>query len=158
RRSHVEGVVAVHAPARPRELLLDRGGAGRRRGGVRHLQDGGDAAQHGGATAALKILLVFVSGLAEMHLRVNDAGEDVQTRRVENLGGLRRTQGADRLNTPAAHADFGRRDAVRRRCDAAPDQKVEAFAHAALRTFTRSNMSMYCRTTAASENSFSTRL
>ena len=67
-------------PRRARDLVGKRLGGDRQRVGVGHLEDGGDAAHHRGARAGLEVFLVLGAGLAEMHLRVDDAGQDVQAR------------------------------------------------------------------------------
>ena len=56
--------------------------------GVGHLEDGGHAAHHRGERPGLQILLVLRAGLAEMHLAVDDAREDRQTRRIDDLAGV----------------------------------------------------------------------
>ena len=78
--------------------------------GVRHLEHGGDAAHHGAARAGLEVFLVGQAGLAEMHLGVDHAGQDVQAPAVDHLG--RPTPAPDRRSRRC-----GRR---RRRCRATP--------------------------------------
>ena len=54
--------------------------------GVGHLEDGRDAAHDGGARAGFEIFLVVEPRLAEMHLRVDDAGQDVQAPAIDDAG------------------------------------------------------------------------
>ena len=98
----------VRAP----HLVGKRLGAGRQRVGVGHLEDGGDAAEHGGARAALEIFLVLQARLAEMHLAVDDAGQDVQAAAVDRRAGARRAEIADRGDAAAADADVAQARAV----------------------------------------------
>ena len=58
------------------------GGAGRRNG-VRHVEHGGDAAERRRRGAARQVFLVRIAGIAEMHVNVDRAGQDMQARRVE---------------------------------------------------------------------------
>ena len=78
RAADVEGVVAVHAVLGAGQLVGQRLGRGRVRIGVRHLEDGGDAAQHRAARAGLQVFLPLHARLAEVHLGVDDAGQDGQ--------------------------------------------------------------------------------
>jgi len=74
RRADIEGVVAPHTSLGARELVVQRFGSRCRRIGVGHFEHRRHAAQDGRATAALKIFLVGVAGLAEMDLAVDRAG------------------------------------------------------------------------------------
>ncbi len=130
RGADVEGVIAMHAFARPRELVVHRGTCRGRRIGVGHLEDAGDPAQHGGAAAAFQVFLVLVAGLAEMALAVDDAGQDVQPLGVEGLGRLGAAQRPDGGDLAGAHADIAWRDAVRGGDGSAADQKIEGLGHA----------------------------
>ncbi len=81
-----EGEIAMHAVTGALHLVRE----GRFRDGqwisVRHLEHAGDAAHHGAARARLQILLLGQAGLAEMHLGVDHAGQDVQALAVDHLG------------------------------------------------------------------------
>ena len=77
-RADIEGEVAEHAVARAAHFVGERLGSRRERLRVGHLEDGGDAAQHGGAAAGLEVFLVLEARLAEMHLGVDHAGQDVE--------------------------------------------------------------------------------
>ena len=94
-----EGEVAMHAPAPARDLVGERLGAHRRGLGVRHLEHGGDAAKHRRPAAGFQILLMLEPWLAEMHLGVDDARQDMQAGGIEG---------------PAAR--LGRRGCRSRRC------------------------------------------
>ncbi len=132
RGAHIKRIVAVHAAARARKLVLDGGARGGRRIGVRHLEHGGDPAQHGRAAAAFEVFLVLVARLAEMHLRVDYAGQHMQPARLEHLGGVHCRQRTDGGNSPLPDRNIRFADAVRRHAHAAADQEIETIAHAAL--------------------------
>ncbi len=102
-RADIESMVAPHPIARAGELVGQRlGGIGIGLG-VRHLEHRDDAAQHGGAAAALQILLRLQPRLAEMDLAVDHAGQHGQPGAVDRLAGIARL--ADRDDPAAAHAD-----------------------------------------------------
>jgi hypothetical protein len=88
---------------------LDLGGerllGDRERVGVRHLEHRGDAAHHGAARAGLEVLLVRQPGLAEMHLRVHHAGQDMEALAVDRLAGGSLSQPADRGDAAIGNAD-----------------------------------------------------
>ena len=102
RAADPEGEVAMHAAGGAPHLVGKRGLAGGQRIGVGHFEDGGDAAQHGRARAGLQIFLVLQPRLAEMHLAVDDAGQDVQAAAVDRLagGGLARDRRSRRCGRP----------------------------------------------------------
>ena len=85
RRADEEGDVDPGAALGATALVGEIGGADRRRLGVRHLEDGGDAADRRGGGAGGEVLLVFEAGLAEVDLGVDDAGQDVQAGAVDVL-------------------------------------------------------------------------
>ncbi len=78
RRADKEGDVGPHAALGAAALVGEIDDTDRRRLGVRHLEDGGDAAHCRRGGAGAEIFLVFEAGLAEMHLGVDDTGQDVQ--------------------------------------------------------------------------------
>ena len=81
--------------------------------GVRHLEHRGDAAHHGAARAGLQVLLVGQAGLAEMHLGVHHAGQDVQALAVDHLGRRRPApSAADRGDAAIGDADVAHALAV----------------------------------------------
>ena len=100
RAAHVEREVAEHAVARARDLVGQRLGRGGQRLGVGHLEHRRDAAQHGGAAAGRQVLLVLEARLAEMHLAVDHAGQDVQAPAVDGLGRRGAREIADRRDPP----------------------------------------------------------
>jgi hypothetical protein len=66
--------------------------------GVRHRDDGDEAAGRRGARARVQVLLVLLAGRAQVHVRVDEAGEQMPPAPVEHLGPGRRLQrpgGAD---------------------------------------------------------------
>ncbi len=62
------------------DLVGKRLGRDGQRLGIGHFEDGGDAAHDRGAAAGFEVFLVLGAGLAEMHLGVDDAGQDVKAR------------------------------------------------------------------------------
>ena len=81
RAAHVEGEIAIHAVAWRARTLSARASAVTVSGlGIGHFEDAGDAAHDGGAAAGFQVFLVFGAGLAQMHLAVDHAGQDVQAR------------------------------------------------------------------------------
>ena len=86
--------------------------AGGQRVGVGHLEDGGHAPHHGGARAGLEIFLVLEPGLTEVHLGVDDAGQDMQAGRVDHLAGAGRVELADGDDLAARDPYIAKTDAV----------------------------------------------
>ena len=119
----------MHPPFGAGKLVFDRQfGRGRRRG-IGHFEHAGHPAQNRRAAAGFQIFLVLVAGLAEMHLGVDDTGQDVQPLRIKDLGGLRGGQPANRGDAPALHTHIGRRNAGWGGADTPTDQKIECLAH-----------------------------
>ena len=100
-----EREIAMHAVT----AALDLVGEGRLRDGqrigVRHFEHGGDAAHHGAARSRLQIFLVGLARLAEMHLGVHHAGQDVQALAVDHLAGGGLPETADRGDPAIGDAD-----------------------------------------------------
>ncbi len=65
----------------------------------------GDAAHHGAARPRLEIFLVGQARLAEMHLGVDHAGQDVQAPAVDRLAGGGLPEVADRRDPAIGDAD-----------------------------------------------------
>ena len=89
-----EREIAMHAVAAALHLVGE-GCLGDGQGiGVRHLEHRGDAAHHGAARTGFEVFLVGQARLAEMHLGVDHAGQDVQALAVDHLAGrgLRRAR------------------------------------------------------------------
>ncbi len=104
--------VAVAAlPAEPPDLLDDAGGVGDRLG-VRHRVDGGVAAHGRGLGAGQHRLGVLASGLAQVGVEVDQAGQRDQAGPVDDLGAVRRrVRGevvADRGDHPVVQQQVGR--------------------------------------------------
>src|SRR3546814_6009607 len=53
--------------------------------GVRHFENGRHPAQHSGAAARFEVFLMLKARLAEMHLTVDDARQNIQTRAVNHF-------------------------------------------------------------------------
>ena len=64
--------------------------------GIGHLEDAGDAARDRGAAAGLEVFLVLGPRLAEMHLAVDDARQDMKAGAVDAFGCL-----GQRANRPS---------------------------------------------------------
>ena len=77
----------MHAVVRALDLVGQRLGGGGGRVGVRHLEHRRDAAQHRRARAGFEIFLVGQPRLAEMHMAVDHAGQDVQAPAVDGFAG-----------------------------------------------------------------------
>src|SRR6185312_3139213 len=104
-----EGEIAMHAMPAALDLVGEGLLRHRQRIGVRHLEHGGHPAHDRAARARLQIFLVGQPGLAEMHLRVHHAGQDMQALAIDDFGGARPPQSADfgdaaRANADVAHA------------------------------------------------------
>ncbi len=98
-------------------VLLERQGVevGGRRMGVRHLEHGRDAAARGRRGAGAPVLLVLVARLAEMHVAVDDAGQQVAALGIDGLGRRRhQVVGADRRDHAVADRQAGGHDALGR--------------------------------------------
>ena len=98
---------------------------GDRRRGVRHVEHRREAAEHRGLGAGGDGFHRLVAGIAQMHVRVDQAGQHVQAARVD--GFVRRGVGSDaeRGDAPVAHADIGGLDAPGQHAGAVADQQVE---------------------------------
>ena len=67
-----------------------------------------------------------VARIAQMHLRVDQAGEDRQPTAVDRLGGLGAGEVAQRGDPPVAHADIGPFHAPGQDAVAPPQHEIEA--------------------------------
>src|SRR5690242_7982371 len=114
----------MHAALRALELVLECKARRRRRMRVGHLENRGDAAEDCCAAAAFEILLVFVARLTEMHLRVDDARQHMQSPRFENVG-RRIRESSDCGNLSAADANVGLTNPVRARNRSATNEEIE---------------------------------
>ena len=102
-----EGEVAMHAAGGGRDLGGERLGAGGRRLGVRHLEHRGDPAQHRRPAAGCQVLLVLEAGLAEMHLGVDHAGQNMEAGGVDGLAGEALADRADLGDAAVPDANIG---------------------------------------------------
>ena len=100
RAADVEGEIGEHAVARARHLVGERFGTRRQRLGVGHLEHGRDAARDRRPASRLQVFLVLEARLAKVHLRIDDAGEQMQTLGVDRLGGLGAAERPDRRDPP----------------------------------------------------------
>ena len=95
RGADIEGKIAMHAVMAALDLVGNRRRRGGGRIGVRHLEHGGDAAEHRAARAGFEVLLVGEAGLAEMHMAVDHARQQMQAAAVDHLAGGRARKIAD---------------------------------------------------------------
>ena len=119
----------MHAVMRALDLVGQRAGVRGRRDRVRHFEHGGDAAEHGAARAAFQVFLVRQAGLAEMHMRVHDAGQKVQPAAVDGLAGMAQRQIADGREAAAAYADIAQALAVLIDDGSTLENEVIGFGH-----------------------------
>ena len=94
-------------PRPRRDLIGERLRAHRRWLGVRHLEHGGDAAEHGRPAAGFEVFLVLEPRLAEMHLGIDDAWQDMQAGGLQGPAGVLGGEGANRDDSAVFHADIG---------------------------------------------------
>jgi hypothetical protein len=108
-----------------RVLGGQRLGVAGRRNGVRHVEHRGDAAEGRGRGSARPVLLVRIARVAEMHVHVDGAGQNVQAARIEGLARERhRLVGADRDDAAVLDRDAGCDHAVMRHHRAVADDEV----------------------------------
>ncbi|MHC2640217.1 hypothetical protein ACVJGB_003085 [Bradyrhizobium liaoningense] len=119
----------MHAVIGPLHLVGELGLRHRQRRRVRHFEHGGDAAHHGAARAGFEVFLVLQPGLAEMHLRVHHAGQDVQALAVDHLRGAALRQRPQLGDATARDADVANGLAVLVDHGAALEDHIETLAH-----------------------------
>ena len=85
RSTEEERVVDVALLARQQELLVESLQRGGLRHGVRHLAVGGDTAESGRAAFAFYVGLLGESWFAEMHMGVDDTGNNKSARGIDDL-------------------------------------------------------------------------
>ena len=73
--------------------------------GVGHLEHRRHATHHGAARPAFQVFLVRKTGFAEMHLGIDDAGQDVQALAIDHLAGAGLPQRAQRRNPATLDPD-----------------------------------------------------
>ena len=116
-------------PVARADLVGERLGRDRQRVGVGHLEHRRDAAENGGARAGLEVLLVGQARLAEMHLAVDHAGQDMQPAAVDPLARRGRVEIAD-LGDLAVVTPMSRRPAPSWLTTVAPARmQVEMAGH-----------------------------
>ncbi len=71
------------------------------------------------------------AGFAEMHLRVDDAGEDGEPFSVDDLAGVGRRQPAECCDPPVPDADIAHADPVMVHDACAANEEVEGLRHQA---------------------------
>jgi len=129
-------VVRVHPGVQPevdQRVALDERRLGVRVGrgpggwpGVGHVDHRGEAAGHGRPARVRPVLLEDQSGGTEVHVRVDQAGQNVLAPRVEYLpGGRVVVRYQQRGDPPVPHGDVGAHRALRGHHDAPGHQKIE---------------------------------
>ena len=118
-----EGDVAPDATLSAPPLVGQVFGGQRTGLGVGHLEHRRDAPEGRRGGAGGEILLVLEAGLAEMHLGVDDTGQDVQAAGIEHFGGGA-VDSADGRDAASPNGDIRGRDAVRRRRDTPADDEI----------------------------------
>ena len=119
----------MHALARSFELIFDELRRRRWQVGVGHFEHGRNPAEHGRRTSGFHILLFEMAGLAEMHMRIDDAWKHMQPARVERLHRLDLRQCAYRCDASRTHADVGLGNSGRCRANTAAKNKIETLHH-----------------------------
>ena len=129
RAADPEGEVAMHAvPAAP-DLVGQRLRRHRLRDRVRHLEDAGHAAKRGRARSALQVFLVVEPRLAEMHLAVDYARQDMQAGAIDDLAGRGLREIAERHDLSASNADIAHDAAILVHHRAALEDDVVSLGH-----------------------------
>jgi hypothetical protein len=110
-----EEVVIDQALAR-RDLLLRRHERFRSGGRLRigHFQESGDPARGGRARSGRQILLPLHAGVAEMHLRIDGAGDEEKPPGVDYLGPRGGERGSHLMDKPVNDKDIGLGRALRK--------------------------------------------
>ncbi len=110
--AHIEGEIAEHAVGGAGHLVGQGFGRSRQRLGVGHLEYAGHATHDGGAATGFEVFLVFGTGLAEMHLAVDDTGENVEASAIEGFGGAAFGETANSGNAAIGYGNVADADAV----------------------------------------------
>jgi hypothetical protein len=77
--------------------------------GVRHREDGAEAARGGRARAGTDVFLVLAAGRAQVHVRVDERRREHEARRVDQAVAVRVEPDADLRHHAAVHADVDHR-------------------------------------------------
>ncbi len=81
----VEAIIDIGFGARDRVLLRQDLRCAGWRYRVRHVEHGGDPAEGRGRGTALPVLLMWIAGIAKMHVHVDGARQKMQTAGIERL-------------------------------------------------------------------------
>ena len=96
-----------------------------RRNRVRHVEHSGHAAEGRRRRAARPVFLVRIAGIAEMHMHVDRAGQDMEAGGIERLArGRHRLLRADRENFSVLHGDARRKGRIRRHHHAVANDEI----------------------------------
>ena len=145
-----KSVTAV--PLAAASFCPERGGVDGRRVRVeRHVDDAGRAAGRGGGGAARPALPVGAAGIVEVHVGVDDPGQDVEPGRVDRLCGREPELDAGRDDPPVVDGDVDGRAAADQEVDVGHGRSVAAPAVRSCRQ--RKPGFLGCRPTAASRAS-----
>ncbi len=124
-----EREIAMHAVTARLHLGGKSRFGDRQRIGVRHFEHRGDAAHHGAARTGFQVFLVGQARLAEMHLRVHHAGQDVQALAVDHLGRRGLPERTDRGDPPVGDGDVAHALAVLIDHGAGLQNQIVGLAH-----------------------------
>src|SRR5487761_2038298 len=112
RAAHPKCKIAVHAVGAALTLVRQGFRAGGERVGVGHFKHGGHTAQDSGARTAFQIFLVRGTRLTKMHLRIDDARQNMQAGAIDDLPGAGAGQITDMGDGLSDYANVTRSDAV----------------------------------------------
>ena len=126
--------VAVHPPDRAADLVGEIHAVDRERIGIRHFKDGGDAAHDRRTRAAFQIFLVSHARFAEMNLRVDDPGKNMEPRAMPGLAGGTRRDAAESCDFAVANADIADGRAIVVYDGRAGKNEIVGFGHPAPRS------------------------
>jgi hypothetical protein len=126
RGADIEAVVHHAFLCRQRELLLQRGDRDRRGLCVGHLQKRRHAPFGAGEAPGVQVLFMFQPRLAEVHLVVDNARQEMEARRVDHLVGLRAVRRIDAGDLLTFDQDVDKPLAVRQDAGRIFDERAHA--------------------------------
>src|ERR1017187_361953 len=119
----------MHAVMGALDLVGNRLSRGGGRIGIRHLKYRGDAAEHRAARAEFEILLVGETGLAEMHMAVDHARQQMQAAAIDHLSRSGARKVPDRRELAGTNTEIPRTLAVLVVDGVALEDQVVGFSH-----------------------------
>jgi Tol biopolymer transport system component len=109
------------------ELVREGFGRGRAWNRVGHLEDRGHAPEDRRSAAGHEVLFVSETRLAEVHVGIDDPGQDVQAAGFEDNGRGPRRKRAQGDDPTLAYPDVAKTHSRRAHAGPAPDQKIETL-------------------------------